>query len=161
MFSKLGKVAVSLVVAAFGVVSLIGDASAASLNTHAAAFHTYSPAQADQIIYSPDGIYSAVHQTVEVIGPVLRGSTDTSYQNFYIDGTNTPGATTSFVLYAYDYQGNLQSSVAFSPTAPESDWQYYDSYQTLSPIDNYSYVSLYAVLPAYVRGTFRGITAIQ
>jgi hypothetical protein len=161
MFSKLGKIAAFVAVAALGMVSLIGDVSAASLNTHAAVFHTYDSASAGNIAYSPLGVYTVVHQNIEVIGPVVRSPTNASDQSFYIDGSNGPGATTSFVLQAYDYLGNLQSSVAFDASAPASNGANYDLYQTLSPIDPYSYVSLYALLPANNRGTLRGITAIQ
>jgi len=161
MFSQLGKLGVSLAVAALGMASLSSDASAANINTHGTAFQPLSDNARDGIRYSWSGVFSAIHENIEVVGPVIRSPTNSSSQSFYIDGSNGPGASTSFVLYAYDYLGNLQSSVAFQTAAPVASGANYDSYQTLSPIDNYSYVSLDAMLPANNRGTLRGVTAIQ
>jgi hypothetical protein len=161
MLSQLGKFGVSLAVAALGMASLIGDASAANINTHGTAFQPLSLNAKDGLGYTGAGVFSLIHENLEVIGPVLRSPTNSSSQSFYIDGTNGPGASTSFVLYAYDYQGHLQSSVSFQASAPIASGASYDLYQTLSPIDNYSYVSLYALIPANNRGTFGGVTAIQ
>jgi len=161
MLSKSGKFGVSLAVAALGMASLIGDASAANINTHGTAFQPLSQNARDGLGYTWAGVFSMIHENIEVVGPVVRSPTNSSSQSFYIDGTNGPGASTSFILFAYDYQGNLQSSVSFQASAPNASSAYYDLYQTLSPIDNYSYVSLDAVLPANNRGTLRGVTAIQ
>ena len=161
MFSRFAKIGLSLVAAVAGMVSLIGDVNAASLNTHGTAFQPYNQASGDTIGYSSLGVYTVVQQNVQVVGPVIRSPTNSSTQGFYIDGSNAAGATTSFVLFAYDYQGNLQSSVSFDASAPNDSDAYYDLYQTLSPIDDYSYVSLLADLPANDRGTLRGVTAVQ
>jgi hypothetical protein len=162
MFSKLGKIGLAFVVAAVGTVAVSGDVSAANLNTHGTAFQQSDrpPGYDTTIGYSSLGVFTLVQQSVEVVGPVIRSPTDSSTQGFYIDGTNAAGATTSFVLFAYDYQGNLQSSVSFDATAPNEANASYDLYETLSPIDAYSYVSLVAGLPANNRGTLLGVTAL-
>jgi hypothetical protein len=154
MFSKKATKGSSLVLAALGMLLLAGSASADIVTTHGAAFQAYEGFSNETIHHSATGVYAVIHQSIGVIAPVARSSTSSS-QNFYIDGNNSPGYSTSFTLYAYDWSGNLQSSVSFS-----SDSQGYDLYQSLSPIDQYSYVSLYALLPPNGGGTVRGIAAL-
>ena len=91
-----------------------------------------------------------------MIAPVVRSPVSTTYQNFYIDGDNMNGSSTSFSLISHDYTGTLQQSVGFSSNLPS-----YSTFQTLNTISNYSYVSLIAFLPGSYNGLVRGVTALD
>jgi hypothetical protein len=156
MFSKIAKIGASLAAAALGVVSTAGDAAAININTHGAAFQPYNAGQANDIDYLTSGVRTSAATDRFVVASVARSPVTTPSQSFYIDGSNSPGKTTSFTLYAFDYTGTLQSSVSFS-----SNLSAYSTFQTLSTISTYSYVSLLATLPASYGGTVRGVTALQ
>jgi hypothetical protein len=155
MFSKIAKFGATLAAAVLGTLAPVADAGA-NLNTHASAFHAYNAGQAELADYVSAGVTTAEPGGLWIVAPVVRSPVPYGYQNFYIDGDNQIGNTTQFYLYSFDYQGNLESSVAFSSSDPS-----YSIYETLNPISTYSYVSLLAILPGDHGGTVRGVTALQ
>ena len=156
MFSKLARFGVTLAATMLGTVALVADAGAVNLNTHGATFSAYNAGQASLVDYVAAGVRTGNAGGLWVIAPVVRSPVSTTSQSFYIDGTNQSGNTTYFNLFAYDYLGNLQSSVSFNSNAAN-----YSIYQTLNTISTYSYVSLTALLPGSYGGWVRGVTALQ
>lgn len=155
--SKMTKIGAALAVAALGTGSLLSDAGAVNLDTHGAAFQPYNAGQANDIDYVTQGVRTSASSDRYAIASVVRSPlTSGTAQGFWIDGTNGAGKTTYFTLYSYGYTGNLESSVSFNSNLSD-----YDIYQTLDPVNTYSYVSLLALLPASYGGTVRGVISIQ
>jgi hypothetical protein len=155
MSFKINKIGSFLAASALGTLSMLGDANAVQLNTHGAAFHAYNASEATLVDYFVHGARNIASYDLSVIAPIVRTpvASGTS-QSFWIDGDNSNGATTYFTLYAYDYLGNQQSAVSFNSNSAS-----YDLLQTAPTISVYSYVSLFATLPANGSGVIRGVVA--
>jgi hypothetical protein len=156
MFSKIAKFGATLAATVLGTLALVADAGAANLNTHGSAFVAYNAGQASLVDYVGAGVRTGAAGGLWVIAPIVRSPVSTSYQNFYIDGDNMSGNTTSFSLISHDYTGTLQQSVAFNSNLPS-----YSTFQTLNTISTYSYVSVIAFLPGSYGGLVRGVTALD
>jgi len=157
MFSRTAKLAATLAIAAVGIVGVGSDARALNLNTHGAAFQPYSGTTASAVEYTTDGVRSALPgPPTTVIAPVPRSGITATTQNFYIDGKNPGGLNTSFVLYAYNFDGTPQSSLSFASAAAT-----YDLLKTLPAVGTFSYISLLANIPPAGTATVFGVTAVQ
>jgi hypothetical protein len=155
-----------------GVVLLAGPAPpvhAVNINTPSLACHqgdfqsSASPVQ-DRIKYTNSGIVNLVDVPTHIVCDVPRSPSQTATTvSFFVDGDNYTGATTTCVLYSYDYSGGFVSSLGFSTTAA-----HYDEYVTFSreALGFYNYVTIMCVLPpSGISGLdgakFRGVTALQ
>jgi hypothetical protein len=156
MFSNIARSGAALAATVLGTLSLVADAGAANLNTHAATFSAYNAGQAAYVDYVGAGVRTGEPGGLWVIAPVVRSPVSTTYQNFYIDGDNANGSSTQFSLISHDYTGTLQQSLSFNESAAS-----YSSFQTLNTISHYSYVSLIALLPGSYNGLVRGVTALD
>jgi hypothetical protein len=90
-----------------------------------------------------------------VICAVPRSPTP-SPARFFVDGSNSPGNTTSGTLFVNNFNGTFQSSQSFSSSAAT-----YDISLSLNPITTFSYVSVLVSLPPNGGGVYFGTTAVQ
>jgi hypothetical protein len=156
MTSKLIRIGASFAAAALGTLSMIGDAGAVNLNSHGAAAQPFNAAEAIKLDYIATGARTISTSAQSVILPVVRSPVTAASQSFFIDGSNSPGKTTSFTLSAFTFTGVFQSSQFGS-----SSLATYDVFLTLSSISTFSYVELLATLPASAGGVLFGVTAVQ
>ena len=156
MVSKLVKIGASFAAAALGTLSMIGDAGAVNLNTHGSAAQPFNAAEAIKLDYLTTGARTISTTSQSVIVPVVRSPVSGASQNFFVDGSNSAGNTTSFTLTAFTFTGVFQSSQFGS-----SSLATYDVFLTLNSISTFSYVELFATLPANAGGVLFGVTAVQ
>lgn len=87
--------------------------------------------------------------------PLAAGAT---VGQFYVDGDNWNGASTSCAISAFDQDGHLAIISTFTTSA-----NHYDQLVTL-PADRLSplgHTTLSCTLPAFGNGTLRGVTSLQ
>jgi hypothetical protein len=139
------------------VLALPEQADAVNLNTSGTVCNPYNVGEANDIDYVVNGVRTGVNVASgrTVICAVPRPPQSTP-QQFFVDGANSVGRSTSGTLYAYDFNGTFQSSQNFSSSAAT-----YDILLTLNPVGSWSYVSTLVSLPASAGGVFFGTIALQ
>lgn len=131
-------------------------ATAQNINTHGSACRNYNAGEALDIDYLSYGVRTIASGARSVICPLPRHPVTGPGQNFYVDGSNASGATTSCTVYAYDYNGTFLSSATFS----RSDATY-TNYVSLPSVSYWGYVSVLCTLPASGGGVLFGASAID
>jgi hypothetical protein len=155
-FNKTVRFVGSIAAAGLSVLALSGEATALNLNTSGAICNPYNAGEANDIDYVINGVRTkpGLGSARNVICAVPR-SPASSPQYFYIDGSNSGGATTYITLYAHNYDGTYQSSHSVSSAGST-----YDLSGALSTVGTWSYISALVTLPANAGGTFFGV-AVQ
>jgi hypothetical protein len=156
-----------------GVVWLAGPtapAHAVNINTPSLACQqsdfqsSPSPVQ-HRIQYTNSGIVNLVDVPTLIVCDVPRSPSQTATTvNFFVDGDNYTGATTTCVMYSYDYLGGFVGSLGFSTTAAK-----YDEYVSFPRelMGFYNYATIMCALPPFSLSggfdgaKFRGVTALQ
>lgn len=154
MNSKITTIASALALGA-GLLSG-GDAGAANINTSGVICNPFNAREATDIDYFGNGVRTIASTSRAVICSVPRSPVSTPSQSFYLDGGNSPGQSTSLTIYAFNYNGQFQSSASETSSAAT-----YDLLKTLNSISTFSYVSVLVTLPASGGGVFYGATALQ
>ncbi len=149
-FIKLGVLSVAAGLA------LVAQTASARMDQHGAAFRAYNAGQNGDIDFLVSGVRNLATSPRAVIAPVVIDTPASTSLSVLVDGSNYSGATTSFTLYAYNYEGTFQSSISGSSSAAT-----YDTYLTLATVGPWSYVSCLATLPANASGTLFGVTTMQ
>lgn len=136
-----------------------GDAQAAlsqNINTHGAACQNYNASQALDIDYLTSGVRNINASPRAVICPIIRHPVTGPGQNFYVDGSNVAGASTTCTLSAFELNGTFLSSVSFTRTEAT-----YDHYAQLPTVTYWGYTSLLCTLPANGGGVLFGAAAVD
>lgn len=140
--------------------ALVCQSASANTTTSGLAFHNWVAGESGYIDYVTNGVRNldsiSARNVVASVGFHAPPSWAGGSQLFYVDGKNATGTSTSHGLYAYNYDGVLQSSSFFSSTAAT-----YDTPVTLTGLSVYSYVMDLATLPNNAGAVVFGVTAIQ
>lgn len=151
---SVASLAVGLLASAVSV-----DARAATsqnIATHGSACRNYNASQALDIDYFTFGVRAISADARSVICPITTHPVTGPTQNFYVDGSNANGATTTCTLYAYSFSGTFLSSVSFS----RSDATY-DHLASLPSVSYWGYTSMLCSLPGSGNGVLFGVIAID
>jgi len=154
----MGKMIWVSLVAAVTVVAPVADAH---VTTHGAALHNYNAKEDVDIDYVGQGVrnISTVNERF-VVGSVAFSRTNAGSSTFSIDGKNALGKSTVFTLAAYNF-GLLRSSVSFTEGPGAGQVGVYASERTLDNLDEFSRVSLLALLPTSSASVIYGVTQRQ
>ena len=139
--------------------ALVSEAAQAHTNTHGAAFHAYNGSEHPDIDYISEGVRNLGAGSRNVVGAVgFHPAQDWAggLAQFYVDGKNAAGKSTTFTLTGHNWDGTVQSTVSFNTAAAS-----YDIAQSLNNLTVYSYVSLLVFLPSSSSTVFRGVTVVQ
>lgn len=139
-----------------GAIGIADAATAQNINTHGAICNPYNASQALDIDYLTSGVRTIASSARPVICAVPRHPVTGPTQSFYVDGSNSAGASTSCSLWSYNFNGVFQSSTSFTATEAV-----YDRFVTLASNPFYAYTSLLCTLPANGGGVLFGITALD
>jgi len=148
-----------LLLLAGAVSGAVIDADAATsqnLNTHGSTCKNFNAAQALDIDYLTSGVRTIAGAARPVICAVERHPVNGPSQSFFVDGSNSGGASTSCTLSSFSNAGVFRDSESFTSGAAT-----YDQFVTLDPVDLFDYVSLLCTLPSNARGVLFGVTAID
>jgi hypothetical protein len=108
--------------------------------------------------YSNGGVSNPDTNEHDITCPVIRVPSAGSNANFYVDGNNQYGGSTTCTLFLYDFQGNyVQSTNVGFPTAASQ----YDLPLGLTFHSAFDYMVLRCTLPPSDHGWLRGITAAE
>ena len=127
-----------------------------NVNTHAATCNPFNASQATLIDYFTSGVRTLAGFATPVVCAVERHPVTGPSQNFFVDGSNFGGQSTSCTLTSFTFTGTFESSTSFT-----SNLAIYDVFQTLTSVGFFSYVSLLCTLPASGQGVLRGVTALD
>lgn len=130
-------------------------ATSQNISTHGSACRNYNASQALDIDYFTTGVRNINADVRPVICPITTHPVTGPGQNFYVDGTNYNGATTTCTLYAFNYSGGLLSSVTFVVGST------YDYYASLPSVTYWGYTSMLCSLPGSGNGVLFGVIAID
>ena len=109
-------------------------------------------------------VHGGVHNTnpdrpLDVVCTIPRSprTTDTG-GIFYVDGDNFNGASTTCVLYSYDYTGTY-----LGQTSATSFDAHFDMALTLpaAQVPTWAYISIRCTLPPHSNGLLRGVASVQ
>jgi hypothetical protein len=131
-------------------------ATAQNINTSGTACTNYNASQALDIDYFTYGVRNVNAAARPVVCPIARHPVTGPGQNFYVDGSNSGGASTSCSISAFNYTGAFQSSASFTDGAAT-----YDHFTSLPTVSYYSYISLFCTLPGSGQGVLFGVTALD
>ncbi|MGN7917881.1 hypothetical protein [Lysobacter sp. ESA13C] len=139
--------------------AVAGHADAATsqnVSTHGSACKNYNAADALDIDYWSYGVRNLNAAARYVICPIARHPVTGPGQNFYVDGSNRNGASTSCTVYAYNYNGDFLSSYSFTTSLAK-----YDQLAPLSSVSYWGFVSVVCSLPANGDGVLFGAFAVD
>lgn len=149
-----------------GLVVAIGAAARAdNITTSGVACKNYNASEALDIDYVDRGARNVNASSRWVICPIPRSPFTTLPPNqFFVDGLNNPGATTSCVATLYTYSGTLVSSVSFTQSAPAgavspTPWDQAVNF-SIAPV-TWDYVSVRCFLPGNMAATILGTGSVQ
>jgi hypothetical protein len=131
-------------------------ATSQNISSHGSACRNFNAAQALDIDYLTTGVRNLSADARSVICPITVHPVTGPGQNFYVDGSNANGASTSCTLYAYSFNGTFLSSVSFT----RSDATY-DHYASLPSVTYWGYTSMLCTLPGNRNGVLFGVIAID
>jgi hypothetical protein len=155
---------IRLLVLAAGVVlasGAVAPASAAYLNVNAAECQSTFPPQ-DNLIHSDFGVSTpATWQFTLAIACALPRSPLTpsaTVGQFFVDGDNRNGASTSCTIVSSDYTGVFLGSASFTTSDA-----HYDQLLSLpaTQLTFWAYANMNCQLPPNGNGTLRGVTSLQ
>jgi hypothetical protein len=131
-------------------------ATSQNISTHGSACKNYNAAEALDIDYLPWGVRNINAAVRSVICPIARHPVTGPAQNFYVDGSNSNGASTTCTVYAYNYNGDFLSSYSFTTNLAK-----YDQLAPLTSVSYWGFVSVYCLLPANGNGVLFGAFAVD
>jgi len=143
-----------------GVVAAIGTAARAdSINTSGVACKNYNAGEALDIDYQTWGVQNINASPRSVVCPVPRSPLTGAapFPEFWVDGMNVAGTTTSCCAMLFDFDGTFLSSVCWSEGAA-SLWSQPVTF-SIKP-STFHYVNLLCTLPGNRGGTILGATAV-
>lgn len=133
------------------------DASAATsqnINTPGTACNPFNAAEAGDIDYLTTGVRTIASGPRKVICPVTRHPVTGPGQTVWVDGSNSPGKTTTCAAYVTTFYGQFVTAYSFSSSAST-----YDAPAPLNPVGTFDYVSVLCDLPAQGGGVVFGVIA--
>jgi hypothetical protein len=155
MFSNrmiLGGLCVAGVVAATGMA-----ARADNITVSGVACKNYNAAEALDIDYQNFGVQNVNAGSRFVICPVPRSPLNNVIPTqFYVDGFNSAGTSTSCTATLYDFSGDIITSVSFTQSTPTWDQGVTFS---IAPT-TWDYVSVLCLLPGNRGGTILGAASL-
>jgi hypothetical protein len=167
MSSKLVKLGSLLLTGV--LVSIGASAHAGNINTSGVICQNFNAAQALDIDYFTNGVRNINIAPRSVICSVPRSPLPANaHLQFFVDGHNNPGTSTSCTVAVYDFLGAGLMTQSFTITMPSTapppslDWDQLVSFPTItSPGDMFDYVSVLCTLPGSGAGLIHGVTAVQ
>jgi hypothetical protein len=133
-----------------------GAAESQSINTPGTVCNPFNAADATVIDYVSNGVRTIATTARRVVCGVSRHPAASPGQVFFVDGSNSPGASTLCALSSFTFQGTFHSATSFSESAPT-----YDHPAALQSVGRFDYVTLLCNLPANAGGILFGVTAID
>ena len=143
-----------------GMVAALGTAARAdNINTSGVACKNFNASEALDIEYVDTGVRNVNASPRSIICPVPRSPLSSiPAPEFYVDGTNNPGTSTTCTATLYDFQGNRVAIVSFTEGAT-SPWDHSVTFGIAPSF--YDYVSVRCLLPGSSAGEILGVTAVQ
>jgi hypothetical protein len=149
-----------------GVLASLGTpASADNINTSGVACKNYNASEALDIDYHDYGVRNLNASPRWVTCPAPRSPLiSIPVTGFYVDGSNSPGTSTSCVASLYTYQGTIVTTVLFTESVPGSassvtPWSHPVTF-SIAPA-HFDYVSVRCILPGSGASHILGVTAVQ
>ncbi|HEX7836018.1 MAG TPA: hypothetical protein VF469_01080 [Kofleriaceae bacterium] len=141
------------------MVAALGTAARAdNITMSGVSCKNYNASEALDIDYRTWGVQNVNTAPRWVICPVPRSPlTSVPPTEFYVDGSNSPGTSTSCQATLYDYQGNITATVSFIESA--TTWDHPVTFSVAPSM--WDYVNVMCQLPGSRGGTLLGTAAVQ
>lgn len=147
------------------VASQGAEVSADNINTSGVSCRNYNASEALDIDYHDYGARNVNASPRWIICPAPRSPlTSIPSPEFFVDGSNSPGTSTSCIATLYTFMGNIVTTVPFTESVPASatmvtPWDHQVTF-SIAPT-KYDYVSVRCSLPGSGAGHIFGVTAVQ
>ena len=156
---KIGSLFLAGALASFGVA-----AHADNINTSGVVCQNYNAGQALDIDYVTNGARNLNAAARPVVcslprSPLAAGA----IPEFFVDGQNNTGASTSCTLTVYDFLGTFKQSQSFTESAPATgprNWDHLVQFAA-NAVTTFDYVSVLCTLPGNANGLIHGVTSVQ
>lgn len=142
-----------------GVVAVtVGAAQADNITVSGVACKNFNAGEALDIDFVSTGVQNINASPRSVVCPVPRSPlTGAPVTQFFVDGANVAGTTTSCCAALYDFHGNAISTVCFAEGSTPT-WDHAVNF-SVAP-GTWDYVSLVCTLPGSRGGTILGAASV-
>lgn len=131
-------------------------AEAAPISSSGLICHAKNGSQNGDITAVVNGVRNSNVNSRDVVCAVERqpAAPTSSEQDFFVDGDNLNGKSTSCTISSYEYNGGFLGSKSFTTNSVAYDVQLI---MPLTMVTQYAYLSMTCTLPGSNNGTLRGV----